>query len=172
MSIGKRLLGVLAVLCLLSGCTRHFVPDPSTFKLDAIQEFSSANSIALVNDQASSDDVLYMTSIGGDIYTNLHAWTEAAIAIMKRELSKRGMKVTDKASRQLKLSTLSVLGTSAFAFLRAETTLRVETADGYVNAYRGDNSSPAIVFRAADGAVMRAVAAMLRDEKIIEYLTR
>ncbi len=82
------------------------------------------------------------------------------------------MKIPDKASRQPKLSTLSALGSSTFAFLRAETALRIETADGYVKAYQGENSSPATAFRAADGAVMRAVAAMLRDQEIVEDLTQ
>jgi len=48
--------------------------------------------------------------------------------------------------------------------------LKVETGDGYIKTYIGDNTSPATLWRAVDGAVMRAVAEMLRDESLIAYL--
>lgn len=51
-----------------------------------------------------------------------------------------------------------------------ETSLRVETGDGYVNEYVAKAGSPTTLQRAVDGAVMRVVAAMLRDRNIIRYL--
>ena len=178
MTIEKRMLATVAVLFLLSACTQNeqLVPNPSTFKLDTIPEFSSSNSISLVNDQPSTDNVLFMAKsadllvISVDLYTNLHAWTNAAIAITKRELTNRGMKVAEDESKELKLSILSANGTAGMWVHHGVTSLRAETGSGYVNTYIGDNRSPAGAFRAADGAVMRAVAEMLKDEKIVEYL--
>jgi len=74
--------------------------------------------------------------------------------------------------KKLKLSVNSIVGTFGFAVVRVEITLEAETSDGYVNTYIGDNRSPATLYRAADGAVMRAVAEMLRDPRIIDFLKK
>jgi len=94
------------------------------------------------------------------------------MAITERELTKRGMLVTGSASKKLKLSVSSIKGTFGFAVVRVETTLKAETSDGYANTYIGDNRSPTTIYRAADGAVMRAVAEMLRDGNIVDFLSK
>ena len=161
---------ILLILLVAVGCTHHYVPNASTFRLDYIHEFSSSNDISLENAQTDTEDILFATNVGHKFYGNLQKWTETAIAITQRELTKRGMQINDNAPKKLKLSVSSVKGTFGFAVLRIETTLKAETSDGYVNTYIGDNRSPATIYRAADGAVMRAVAEMLRDQKIVKYL--
>jgi hypothetical protein len=168
----KWLLSILLILLVTLGCTHHYVPEPDTFKLDDIHEFSSKNSISLENAQFATEEVLYASTMGHDEYANLPAWTDTAIAITQRELSKRGMHVADNQSKKLKLSVNSVKGTFRPLSIRVIMTLSAETGDGYVGTYTGNNQSPANLYRAADGAVMRAVAEMLRDGKIVEYLTK
>ena len=90
----------------------------------------------------------------------------------KSLLTKRGMLVTGSAPKNLKLSVRSIKGTFGFWVVHVETTLEAETSDGYVNTYIGDNRSPATIYRAADGAVMRAVAEMLRDGNIVDFLSK
>jgi len=168
----KLLFGMLLVLFVTAGCTHHYVPNASTFRLDDIREFSSTNSIWLENVQTDSEDLLFATNGGHKFYGNLQKWTKTAMAITERELAKRGMLVTGSASKKLKLSVSSIKGTFGFAVVRVETTLKAETSDGYVNTYIGDNRSPATIYRAADGAVMRAVAEMLRDGNILDFLSK
>lgn len=157
----------------LSGCTRilRYTPDPSTFKMDAIEEFSSNNSVSLINEQTSNNDVQFAAKGIAKFTGNLQEWTNTAIQITKRELSKRNMNVTNEdVSKKLKLSIETVNGTFGAWVIRTELRLNVETGDGYKNFYIGDNRSPASLDRASDGAVMRAVAAMLNDPNIISYL--
>ena len=170
--IFRRYASVFVILLLLGGCTHHVIPNASTFKLDAITEFSAKNNISLVNSQKSTKDVLFATQAGDKFYGNLQKWTDTAIEITERELSKREMNVVKDAPKSLKLSIETVKGTLGFWVSRCEITLRVETSNGYVNTYIGDNRSPAHMNRAADGAVMRSVAEMLRDKEIIEYLKK
>jgi len=172
MSIKKSFIGILLILLAASGCTHHYVPEPDTFRLDAINEFSSTNSIWLENAQTDSEDVIFATSMGHKFYGNLKEWTETAITITQRELTKRGMTVIANSEKRLKLSVNSIQGTFGFAVVRVQLTLKAETGNGYVNTYIGDNRSPATVYRAADGAVMRAVAEMLRDGNLVDYLTK
>ena len=164
--------GMLLVLLVTVGCTHHYVPNASTFKLDDIREFSSTNSIWLENAQTDSEDLLFATQGAHKFYGNLQKWTKTAMTITEQELTKRGMLVTANSSKHLKLSVSSINGTFGFWVVRVETTLEVETADGYVNTYIGDNRSPAGLYRAADGAVMRAVAEMLRDGNIVDFLSK
>ena len=157
----------------LSGCTRviNYTPNPSTFKMDVIEEFSSNNSISLINEQISTDDVEFASQGIAKFTGNLQEWTGTAIRITERELSKRNMNVTNEdVSKKLKLSIESVKGTFGAWVIRTEIRLNVETGDGYKNSYIGDNRSPANLYRASDGAVMRAVATMLNDPNIISYL--
>jgi hypothetical protein len=166
----KQSFGMLLVLLLIVGCTHHYVPEADTFRLDDIHEFSSKNSITLENAQDATEEMLFASTMGHDIYANLPAWTETAIAITQRELSKRDMHIADNQSKKLKLSVNTVKGTFRPLSMRVILTLSAETGDGYIGTYTGNNQSPANINRAADGAVMRAVAEMLRDRKIVEYL--
>lgn len=156
------------------GCAQRIqvTPRPETFKLDSITEFSSANLISIENSQTSSEPVAFATYYEHEFLANFKEWTESAIAITQRELSLRGMKIGYNESKKLHLSVVNIRGTFGFAVIRVELILRVETGDGYVTEYIGDNRSPATLYRAADGAVMRAVVEMLRDQKIVEYLIR
>uniref|UniRef100_UPI004048AA44 hypothetical protein n=1 Tax=Aliarcobacter sp. TaxID=2321116 RepID=UPI004048AA44 len=157
----------------LSGCTRilKYTPNDSTFKMDPIQEFSSNNSVSLINGQESTNDVEFASKGIAKFTGNLQEWTNIAIQITKRELSKRNMIVTvEDPSKKLKLSIETVKGTFGAWVVRTEIRLTVETGDGYKNSYIGDNRSPASLNRASDGAVMRAVASMLNDPNIISYL--
>ena len=167
---GKRTFILITTLMMFGGCSHYYVPDASTFKLDAIKEFSSSNSISILNAQTSTKNVLLATNMGHRFYGNLQSWTETAITITQRELINRGMKIEKDVPKILNLSIESAEGTFGAWVLRFEITLKVETGDGYVQTYLGDNRSPATLFRAADGAVMRAVAEMLKDEHIIAYL--
>lgn len=139
--------------------------------MDAIEEFSSNNSVSLINGQTSTNDVQFASKGIAKFTGNLQEWTDTAIQITKRELSKRNMNVTNEdVSKKLKLSIETVNGTFGSWVIRTELRLNVETGDGYKNFYIGDNRSPANIFRASDGSVMRAVAAMLNDPNIILYL--
>jgi hypothetical protein len=166
----RRTAFAFVLLSILSGCTHHYVADPTTFPLDAVPRFSSTDAVALIDGQSSSADVLFATNMGHEWYGNLQAWTETAIAIAQTELEKRGMSVSQKAPRSLKMSVISANTTSGGWGFRCITNLQVETGAGYVRTYVGEGPSP-ILTRAADAAVMKAVAAMFKDENIISYLT-
>lgn len=156
----------------IAGCTHHYVPNPDTFPLDSITEFSSTNTLSLINGQASSKDVLFGSNMGHEFYGNLQKWTETAITITRKELAGRGMSIVEEMPRSLTLSIDSAKATFGAWVIRGEVSLKVETGSGYVETYKGDNRSPASLYRALDGAVMRAVTEMLRDGNITDYLIK
>jgi hypothetical protein len=50
--------------------------------------------------------------------------------------------------------------------------LTVETGGGYNKEFVGNNASGMTIHRAFDGAITKAVGAMLSDETILVYITQ
>ena len=119
-------------------------------------------------------DRLGVLGRGGE-FANYNAWTDAAIAIADRELSNRGISITNDADKSLKLAITFVKTTATILTLEYKTVvkMKVETGNGYAAEYAGINKSFYWfdLKRQSDGAVMRTVVAMLQDQKIIDYLT-
>jgi hypothetical protein len=82
----------------------------------------------------------------------------------------RKITVTGDAEKELKLSVTHANGYQGFAALRCIITLRVETGEGYTKEFEGNNTSPWTLYRACDGAVTKAIEAMLNDEEILKYI--
>jgi hypothetical protein len=167
-----RLASFLATFLLIgSGCTHIYVPNSTTFDFDAIPEFTSSKSISLTNAAQNSENVLFATNMGHKWYGDMRKWTDVAIAITERELTKRGMNISDSGEKSLNMSIKSArMSTGGWGF-RGYVTLAVETGDGQKMRYVGEGPSPTLT-RAIDAAIMRAVAQMLKDEKITGYLTQ
>ena len=162
----------LTFCIILTSCTLTYQPRPDTFKIEPITEFSSPVTISIINVQPDNVDRIHLTTdLGSTISGSMKSWTDTAIAITNRELTARGATLLDNAPRKLELAVISIEGETSFSAFRYKTQLKVKTGSGYEATYIGDNQSPATVYRAADGAVMRAVSAMLKDPVIVKYIT-
>ncbi len=167
------ILPLLAVAC----GPLYYTPNPDTNPMEPIIEFQSAASVNLVNNQPSTEErrVFGDDESPGGAFANYNAWTDTAIAITNRELSKRGISIAENGDKSLKLAIFFVRTTSKILTLEHETVVKmeVETGDGYAAEYVGNNKSFYLLNyqRQTDGAVMRTVVAMLQDQKIIDYLT-
>jgi hypothetical protein len=177
MITAKKLFLIIAVPFLLGGCAHHHVANPYHYQISLVSEFSSTSSISLVNVQTSTKDVLFARNGPHKIFANFQRWTEAAIALTQQELVKRGMKVEEHATKTLKLSIDSAKVTDNISgMFSCDTTLKVETGDGYARTYLGQSSVFGITFHiiyvTADNSVTHAVTEMLEDPQIINYLTK
>lgn len=163
---------VLALaLTVLTGCARSYTAQPDTYDMEILPEFTPSGPVTLVNNQPSTKEIVYATDGVQEFKANLHDWTDTAITIVEREITLRGGSVGPTASKELELAIVSVTTTTGGWGWRTFTNLDVTTGDGYRNRYVGEGPSIS-AFRAADASVMRAVAEMFRDEKILEYLSR
>ena len=86
------------VLLVLAGCTLSspsYVPSPSTYDLDPFPEFLTSREISVIG-FGYGTPAYYESS--GNIFTKrgrvdlgiFQGWTQAAVAIVQRELEKRG----------------------------------------------------------------------------------
>jgi hypothetical protein len=148
-----------------------YTPDPGRPFEPIAAEFQTTNGIALINAQPDSEQVV---SEGEHWLIDYHAWTDVAIAIAQRELTARGMTVDAQSARRLQLSIESANTEVGWWTVASTIVMRVETGDGYTATFRGENSSAMVANpkRQIDGAMMRAVVAMLSDAHIVAYLTR
>ncbi len=145
-----------------------YTPSPN-HRFEPIPEFTSQHSLSIVNAQESTNEINI-----GDILANRKAWTGVAIQITERELKARGIRIDPGASRSLRLAITA--GRHSVGMVSSETQIdmRVETGDGYSATYTGKNGSVLVYmpYRRMDGLMMRVVVEMLKDPKIVRYLTQ
>jgi hypothetical protein len=159
-------------ICILAsfGCSHHYTPKQYPIKTDMVQELNLNQAVSVVNNQHSENMVLMGAQGFHKWLGNMHLWTEVAAELLRSELINRGSTVTSDAPKELKLAITRVnLFWGAWA-IRCILSLRVETGDGYIQEFEGNNASPATLYRACDGAVTKAVAALLNDDQIRQYL--
>lgn len=99
---------------------------------------------------------------------NLAAWTDIAIVILKRELNNRLTRVVKGAEKKLILSVERVSaeqGSEGWQFL---VHMKPEAGDGTVKVFVGETRARS-AFRAADAALIRAVAEVLKGYDIWKY---
>ena len=96
--------------------------------------------------------------------------TDAAIELARQALEKRGVMVENNGAKTLRLAVVNVEHIPAMWIFRIVVDLQVEYGDGARLLFKGDNSTGGHMFRAYNGALMKAVAAMLNDAEIRAYL--
>ena len=166
---------ILIVLAYLVGCTHNYSVKPFPIKPDLVPDLEVKSEIRIVNAQdKGTNNVFY--SIGGSKWVgDLGDWTEQAAELLKFEMKKRNIIISENANKILKLAITEGKLDSEFAGIRCVVKLKVKAGNGYTQIYEGNhrNSSPFAEqarYHAGAGAVTRAVTDLLNDRKIIEYL--
>ncbi len=149
-----------------------YTKTPDRHAFDPITEFRSDNTVRIYNNQPSMSEIVYYHSARGRS-GNFHVWTDVAIEIAARELRKRGLTISDDAPRGLGLKVLYAQTNTTFTTFETVIDIEATRDDGSRKRYRGRNKSvmAANLARQTDGALMRAVAAMLNDPDLVAYLT-
>ncbi|NVM20743.1 MAG: hypothetical protein HWN68_03050 [Desulfobacterales bacterium] len=167
-----KMLLILILLITCSGCSTRYVPQPYPIKPEMVPNLSAAQAVAIVNVQT---DTKFKVPIGpdGHMKGNLREWTDTAVEVLKTELKKNDITISEDAPKVLKLSVTKVYmfcGTMWNA--RCILYLKVETGDGYAKEFEGNNFSLEGFKGASPFAVTKAVAAMLNNDKILSYLKK
>lgn len=164
-----RILALLWFPFLLAACATSYTPSPDRPFEPIAAEFRSHNSVALVNAQPQTEEV-----VSGPWRIDYHAWTDVAIAITRRELEARGMTVQDSAPLRLELRVDHATTETGWVKITSQVQMHVATGGGHAADFTGTNSAAmaANTKRQIDGAMMRVVVAMLGDPAIVAYLTR
>ena len=166
---------LLILLAFLVGCTHNYSVKPFPIKPDLIPDMNIKNSVHIVNAQDKGTNNVFYSKAGSKWVGDLGDWTENAAELLKFEMKKRNITISENANKVLKLTITEGKLDSEFAGIRCVVKLKVEAGNGYTQIFEGNhrNSSPFAEqarYHAGAGAVTKAVTDLLNDRKIIEYL--
>lgn len=171
-----QLVGLMLLIAMSSGCAVFHVPKPDPIAAGAIPQIQGKGTIALVNGQPDKTVQTLGRAGLANLKGDLHSWTEAAVNVLGAEVEKAGLKIQAGGAKSIKVTVLEVkLGVSGVDFVasiaKGSVRIRVETGDGYVKEYVGEknNLHPPT---ACDKALTEAVLQVLKDTRIVAYLSQ
>lgn len=167
---------VTIVLAMVCGCAMTHVPKAPPIAKGAIPEIQGKGTISLVNVQEDKTVKDLGRAGFGTLKGDLYSWTEEAIVLLGTEMEKAGLTVQPDGDKSIKVSVVDVkLGVSGIDFVasvaKGNVLIKAETGDGYVNEYSGQKNAmrpPS----ACDKALTEAVMNILKDERIVTYLSQ
>ena len=165
-----KIIVIFVLLIAFMGCSKVYKPSQYPLKTGMIPEFRGGQPVNILNVQTNTRKIMLCREGYTNVYGNLHDWTETAVGLLKTELEKRDIVVAEDAPKVLKLAVNKANIYPGFCSMRCILYLKVETGDGYIAEFEGNNLSPWDYKRASSGAMTRAVGAMLNDNKILNYL--
>jgi len=176
MKIPFFLFGV-ACLFLASGCVHnnhYYVPKPSANIDDRVRKFSASGSVTLLNGQPSEEQQLIMESGAHSYYDNPKAWTDVAIQVAERELTKRGLHVVSNSGKRVTMAVESVHTDLGTWVVTTKVVMKVQTSDGFSKTYTGKNIAGGMtdLNHHYNEALGYAVAEMLDDERFIAFVSK
>jgi len=106
-------------------------------------------------------------------YADYKVWTSFIASHLETEVKNRGVQVTPDSSEIFRVKVEQAgLYWGSFA-IRCIVNVQVERKDGtWSKKYEGNNASPATLYRAVDGAVYKAVVAILEDKDFRNAMSR
>ena len=166
---------LLIVLVFLVGCTHNYSVKPFPIKPELVPAMHVTDSVQILNVQSEGKNYVFRRAGSNKWIGDLGDWTENAVDLLKFELKKRNINITEDANKILKIAITEGKLSGEFGGSRCVVKLKVEAGNGYTQIYEGNhlNSSPFAQqarYHAGAGAVTRAVTDLLNDRKIIEYL--
>ena len=160
---------LLAPLLATVACTHYYTPQQYPIAATLIAPFANQPAVTLRN-VAPTGPVIVGAQSGHKWIGDYHAWTDVAITLAADELGKRAVTTVAEGKKTLKLSITRANLFWGFGAIRCILNLHVESGDGWTRDFEGNNVSPWTLERSIDGAVTRAVQAMLEDNGVRVYL--
>ena len=146
---------------------------PIQVKMDVVGSMDVSKAISFESGVPESKLTLIGTQGFHKWYGDFKVWTDFIISQLESELKTRGVPVKPDSDAifRVKVEQAS-LHWGSFA-IRCIVYVRVERKDGtWSKSYEGNNASPATLYRAVDGAVYKAVVAILQDKDFKNAILR
>ena len=165
---------VMILTLAFSGCSHVTVPrGPIPVKMDVVGPMSVSKPIALENGIPDSKLTLIATQGFHKWYADYNVWTGFVLSQLETELRGRGVQVLPGSQDVLRVKVEQAgLYWGSFS-TRCIVNVRIEKKDGtWSKSYEGNNASPASLYRSVDGAVHKAVVAILQDRDFFNVISR
>ena len=172
----KLVLTLLVVILtfLFSACSHVMIPrGPIPVKMDVVGPINANKAISLQNDVPDSKLTIIASQGYHKYYADYRVWTGLIVNQLETELRSRGVQVSPDSQDVFKVRVEQTgLYWGSFS-TRCVVNVRVERKDGtWSRSFEGNNASPMSLYRAIDGAVYKAVVAILQDREFMNTMSR
>ena len=165
---------IVTLTFLFSACSHVTVPrGPIPVKMDVVGPMSVSKPISLENGVPDSKLTLIATQGFHKWYVDYNVWTSFIVSQLESELRGRGVQVSPASQEVLRVKVEQAgLFWGSFS-TRCIVNVRVESKDGtWSKSYEGNNASPASLYRSVDGAVYKAIVAILQDRDFMNAISK
>jgi hypothetical protein len=155
---------------LFSACSHVAVPrGPIPVKMDVVGPMNVNKTVFLENGVPDSKLTLIASQGFHKWYADYNVWTSFIVSHLETELRSRGVQISPDGQEVLRVKVEQTgLYWGSFS-TRCIVNVRVERKDRtWSKSYEGNNASPASLYRAVDGAVYKAVVAILQDKDFMK----
>lgn len=159
---------------LFSACSHVMIPrGPIPVKMDVVGAMGANKPIFLQNDVPESKLTIIASQGAHKYYADYKVWTGFIVNQLETELRNRGVQVSPDSQDVFKVRVEQAgLYWGSFS-TRCIVNVRVEKNDGtWSRSFEGNNTSPASLYRSIDGAIYKAVVAILQDKAFINTMSR
>lgn len=165
---------IVTLAFLFSACSHVMIPrGPIPVKMDVVGTMNVNKPISVQNDVPESKLIIIASQGFHKYYADYRVWTSFIVNQLESELRGRGVQVIPDSQDVFKVR-IEQAGIYWGSFsTRCVVNVRVERKDGtWSKSYEGNNSSPANLYRSIDGAVYKAVVAILEDKDFRNAMSR
>jgi hypothetical protein len=165
---------MMILILAFSGCSHVTVPrGPIPVKMDVVGPMNGTKAIFLENGVPDSKLTLIASQGFHKWYADYNVWTSFVVSQLESELRGRGVQISPDSREILRVKVEQTgLYWGSFS-TRCIVNVRVERKDGtWSKTYEGNNASPASLYRSVDGAVHKAVVAILQDKDFLNVISR
>ena len=161
----KSIANILGLFLFISACSHAVFPrGPIPVKMDTAGPVETTKEISFINRQTESKLTLIGTYLYHKYYADLKQWTDSVVDQLETELRRRGVQVTPSGGNYtfyVWVDNARVSG--GMGKFRCIINVRIEKGDGtWSKTFEGNNAS-VYLYTAVDGAVYRAMEAILKD---------
>jgi len=104
---------------------------------------------------------------------DLHEFTDTAISVLERRMEKDGITMDAEAKKSITLRVRRMSATNPYGNARVSVTLEAALGNGTKTTYQRDHETAWVGWSPAfDGAVLKAVIALLHDVEFLAYVDR
>lgn len=154
---------VLSTACSLTVGTR---PDAYPFPSERVFDVTPGGSVSVSNFYGAEERV----ELGSRVYCDLRHFTETAISMVQRELGKKGLILSPDGNKTVVLRMTHPSWVQGMWSMKGRVRLEAQLGNGDAVAVDGESQTGGNAMRAFNGAILRAVTALLEDPTLAAYL--
>ena len=152
----------------LGGCSLSIGTKPDAYPFPSEQVFNVRPDVEtnITNFYTNPEVVV----LAGKVSCDLQHFTDTALKMVQRELQMKGVKVSPASEKSVVLKMVNPIWETGMWTMKGKVTLQATLGNGKTVTIDAVNQTGGNAMRAFNGAILKAVTGLLKDEVLAEYL--